>query len=416
MKPALLFITAVLVALTAAAEELPPVSLADLLREAAAKNPDAEAARLRWEASRLAVPAAKAWDDPMLTLQSMNATSSGMPASQTGDFGYGLTQRIPFFGKKALAATVAEREAARAYEDYAGKLLDVADAVKSACYDLYLAQKTVALGRENQRSLDQTARAALARYAAGKASQGDVLRAQIETRKQAAELVTLERQRGDRVATINRLLGRKPDALLGHVPDFEPRRVALDEAALWGQALEHRPAIRAAKHGVGRGDAAIELAKKQRFPDIEVGVSVNQFSGDGNVRAANVQFGIPLPWWNRDKYDADIKREQANRSAAEQELAGLRNATMEEIHHLVTEAEAARRLIQFYRNGVLAQARLAVEASRAGYETGQTDFLSLLDSQRTLLNTHLDLHRALADHEKVLARIEQMIGQPLPKP
>jgi outer membrane protein TolC len=416
MKPALLFITAVLVALTTAAEEPPPVSLADLLREAAAKNPDAEAARLRWEASQLAVSAAKAWDDPMLTLQSMNATGSGMPASQTGDFGYGLTQRVPFFGKKALTATVAEREAARAYEDYAGKLLDVAAVVKSACYDLYLVQKTIVFVSENLRLLEQTARAALARYAAGKAPQGDALRAQIEVRKQTAALVTLERQRDDRVTTLNRLLGRKPGAPLGRVPDFEPRRVALDEPALWGLALEHRPAIRAAKHGVGRANAAIELAKRQRLPDIEVGLSVNQFSGDGNVRAANVQFGIPLPWWNRDKYNADIKREQASRSAAEQELAGLRNATMEEIHHLVTEAEAARRLIQLYRNGVLAQARLAVEASRAGYETGQTDFLSLLDSQRTLLNTHLDLHRALADHEKALARIEQMIGQPLPKP
>ncbi|MBI5396991.1 MAG: TolC family protein [Verrucomicrobia bacterium] len=415
MKSFPLLITVALAAL-AAAENPPPASLDDLLREAAAKNPEALAARNRWEAARETVLPAKAWDDPMLTLRSTNPTSRGMPAEQTGDFGYGLAQRIPFFGKKALAGTIAEREAARAYEDYLGKLLDVAAAVKGAYYELYYAQKALDFSRENLRLLEDITQVTLARYGVGKAAQADVLRAQIESRKLAAQIPILERKQADATAVINRLLARPPHALVGRAGDFEPRSTPLDEASLWGLALGARPAIRAAQLDVARGDAAVELAKKQRYPDIEVGVGVMQFSGDRGVRGADVEVGIPLPWWNSKKYDAGVRRERANRAAAQQDLVNLRNMTMEEIHHLVTEAESARRLIALYRGGVLAQTRLNVEANRASYQTGQTDFLTLLGSQQTLLNTHLDLHRALADHEKALARIEQMIGQPLPKP
>jgi outer membrane protein TolC len=415
MKSLPLLITVALAAL-AAAENPPPASLDDLLREAAAKNPEALAARHRWEAARETILPAKAWDDPMLTLRSTNPAARGMPADQTGDFGYGLAQRVPFFGKKALAGAIAERQAARAYEDFLGKLLDVAAAVKGAYYELYYAQKALDASRENLRLLQEITQVTLARYGVGKAAQADVLRAQIESRKLAVQIPVLQRKQTDAIAVLNRLLARPPHAPVGRVSDFEPRLMPLDEAHLWGLALEARPAIRAAQSDVARGDAAIALAKKQRYPDIEVGVGVMQFSGDSGVRGADVEVGIPLPWWNARKYDADIRRERANRAAAEQDLANVRHMTMEEIHHLVTEAESARRLIALYRGGLLAQTRLNVEANRASYQTARTDFLTLLGSQQTLLNTQLDLHRALADHEKALARIEQMIGQPLPKP
>jgi len=396
------------------AESPPLATLADLLREAAAKNPEAEAARHRWEAAQQAVTTAKAWDDPMLTLAGRVPSSQATPASMDGDIGYGLTQRIPFFGKKALAGTIAEREAARAYEDYMAKLLEIAAALKRAYYELYYAGKSIELNRETLRLLEEITQIALTRYGVGKAAQGDVLLAQIETRKLTAELAILERKREDSAATINRLLGRRPTAPLPVPAPFEPRRAPLDEPKLWGLALEAWPGIRAAQHDVARADTAIQLAERnKRYPDIELGGMVTHYTGDRDFRMAELQVAVPLPWWNKKKYDAEVRRERANRSAAEQDLVNLRNTTMEEIHHFVTQAETARRLVELYRGGVLTQARLNVDASRASYQTGQTDFLTLLSAQRTLLSTQLDFHRALADHEKALAEIERMIGQPL---
>jgi outer membrane protein TolC len=227
-------------------------------------------------------------------------------------------------------------------------------------------------------------------------------------------LAILERKREDSAATINRLLGHRPMAPLTAPTPFEPRLLPLDEPKLWGLALEARPAIRAAQHDLARGDAAIKLAERnKRYPDIEMGGMVTHYTGDRDFRMAELQVAIPLPWWNRKKYDAEVHRERANRSAVEQDLVNLRNATMEEVHHFVTQAETARRLVELYRGGVLTQARLNVDASRASYQTGQSDFLTLLSAQRTLLSTQLDYHRAMADHEKALAEIERMIGQPL---
>ena len=56
-----------------------------------------------------------------------------------------------------------------------------------------------------------------------------------------------------------------------------------------------------------------------------------------------------------------------------------------------------------------------MEAASAGYRTGKTDFLTFLDSQRTLLKFRLEEHRALRDFRRHLAKLEQLAGRTLPK-
>jgi hypothetical protein len=49
----------------------------------------------------------------------------------------------------------------------------------------------------------------------------------------------------------------------------------------------------------------------------------------------------------------------------------------------------------------------------AGYGVGKVDFLTLLDNVLKLQQDELDLHRQTTDHEIALAKIEEVIGQPL---
>jgi outer membrane protein TolC len=76
-------------------------------------------------------------------------------------------------------------------------------------------------------------------------------------------------------------------------------------------------------------------------------------------------------------------------------------------------AKRAERLVKLIGKAIIPQASLALESSIAGYGVGKVNFLTMLDNVLNLQQDELDLHRQKTDHEIALAKIEEVIGQPL---
>ncbi len=66
-----------------------------------------------------------------------------------------------------------------------------------------------------------------------------------------------------------------------------------------------------------------------------------------------------------------------------------------------------------YRTTVVPQAEQSVEAARAGYRTGRTSFLDLIEADRALREFQLAYWRALVDRETRLAELAQVLGTEL---
>jgi DNA repair exonuclease SbcCD ATPase subunit len=62
---------------------------------------------------------------------------------------------------------------------------------------------------------------------------------------------------------------------------------------------------------------------------------------------------------------------------------------------------------------LLPQAELAFESALAGYETGRVDFATVLDAQRQIRRTRLELIRNRAEQQMRLADIERLVGEDL---
>jgi outer membrane protein TolC len=56
------------------------------------------------------------------------------------------------------------------------------------------------------------------------------------------------------------------------------------------------------------------------------------------------------------------------------------------------------------------QSTLALDSSVAGYETGKVDFLDLITNFTTVLDYELNYYQQLVNHEKALARLEELTG------
>jgi cobalt-zinc-cadmium efflux system outer membrane protein len=71
--------------------------------------------------------------------------------------------------------------------------------------------------------------------------------------------------------------------------------------------------------------------------------------------------------------------------------------------------------VTLYRDALIPKVRQTLEVTQRAFETGQADFLSLIDAQRTLLEFSLTYERAVADHAQRLAEMEMLAGKELAK-
>ena len=377
------------------------LELRSLVREAMENNPDIRAAQQRWVAAKAVIPQVKTLPDPLINLGYDQVEERGMT--------YGFSQEIPFPGKLRLRGEVATREAERVEQEYLAVPLRIIARLKEAFYDLAFVHRSIETVEKNRRVLLDFAQTAEARYAVGRGVQQDIFRAQTEVSRLLGRLATLEQRKASLQAEINRLLNRPPAAPLGIPQPLQMRplqRPLEDFTVLVEQAS---PLLQAQYKSVERGDQNIALARREFLPDFSVsagGVRNETLKKNGY----QVMLGIKVPLYYATKQREAVREALANREAAVQDAHAVRQELLFRIQDNVVQAQRAEKLIALFTDAILPQARLTLESAQAGYAVGKVDFLTLLSSLLTLQDNELELHGEITEHEKALARLEEVIG------
>jgi len=136
-------------------------------------------------------------------------------------------------------------------------------------------------------------------------------------------------------------------------------------------------------------------------------------SGSTNRNGYMAELSFNLPWLNRSKHDADILEAQSQVNVERAELAAQKAMVLQEIQEALIRATTAARLVEIYRDTLRPEAQITLRAASAAYQTDQTDFLNLIDSQNTALDVEYSYYRALAEFDSRVADIERAIGSPL---
>jgi outer membrane protein TolC len=388
------------------------LTLPALIQEALARNPEIQATRRQWEAAAQRVPQAGSLDDPALSVQWWNVPES-FDLGQAANTIIGLSQKFPFPGKLALKGEIARRSAEMAEQALRAKERELIARVKRAYYDLFLAQKAIQIHHEQIDLMTQFLDVALAKFRTGTGSQVDVLKAQVELSTLHQELPVLEQRRETAQANLNTLMNRDPRFPLG-LPQ-EPRAVRFDKDLdeLFQMAVEARPELKAAGLAVRRTEQTHALAHREYYPDVTVAVQRFQNVRDPDGFGAVMSINLPFAFWTQPKYDAAIHEAEAAIATARADLHTLENLTRFQIRDLLAKIRAGWEVAVLYRTTVLPQAEQSVEAARAGYRTGRTSFLDLIEADRAWRDFQLAYYRALVDREERLAELEQVVGAEL---
>lgn len=399
----------------ARAEESAATPLATLVAEAAASNPEVQAAEHGWRAAAEMPKEARALPETQLSLQELSVGSprpfAGFNNSDFAYVGVGVSQDLLYPGKRALRGTVAAHKAESLHEDASAARRRVVEALKLAYYRLAYIQQTLGILDSNDRLLGQLEQVVESRYGVGQGTQQDVLRAQLQHTKLLQEVAMRHQEEGQLQAQLKQTLNRpqtSPDIV---AEPLAPTVLQRSDADLLRQAAEQNPDLRARRESLRGRQAQVELAHREFRPDFNVQAMV-QHTGSQFRDYYMATFGIRLP--NRGRRVAELAEAEEERARAEQELQGGVQRVDSEIMQQLALLRGSEERLKIYGEGLIPQAGATFQAGVAAYESNRQDFETLLGNFLEVLNLNLERRRELADHESTLARLERLTGVTLP--
>jgi outer membrane protein TolC len=389
-----------------------------LLGYAREHHPEFAALRAEADAAAARVAPAAALPDPMFgvelrdfTNEARNGSANLLPA-RVGATRYTLTQNLPWFGKRELRRDIAAAGADAAHGQASAGWVDLAWAIKQTYALHHLQTASLRYGRENLELLGQLERIAQARYANGLAPQQDVIRAQTERTALQGELAQRAGDDDQLAARLRSLLGQPANLRLLPPERLRPLPSAarLDPAALEASLVARNPRLAAESARIAAAEKSRELAYKERYPDVNVGVAAMQ---QGNrVASYDLMFEINIPL-QRDRRRAQEREAERMLDAAKHRNAAALNQVRADLAESLAGLRAAERIEELASGSLLPQAELTLQAALAGYETGKVDFAAVLDAQRQIRKAKEDLVKARATQRMRLADIERAIGEDL---
>ena len=386
----------------------PTLTLTGAIQQALHANLELVALRADYEAARAAVPEARFLDAPMLQTQIWGWPVTTLNPTRTDMYMFMAEQELPGRGKRAAREMVAGREAGMSQAQIAVRANEIVNDVKQAYVELLLARATSALYDQQMPVLRQMADAATLRYASGHTGQHDTVKSVVELgRLQADAIEWRERARTAeaRLATLLGDLSGEPlpplaaaDAVVTSIVDAE------------ATAVERHPDVLLASAVVAREEAELARLRGERKPDFVVGGGYMLQPGGAGAWTAQAGITWPNAPWSRGKLNTEIDAQERRLVAARTHRDAVVSSVRRSVREATVRLEAARERAQLLETNVIPHAQHDFDVARTAYAAGRAEFADLLESQRALLSTRMDVAMARAEVQRVIAEFDMAVG------
>jgi cobalt-zinc-cadmium efflux system outer membrane protein len=393
-----------------AASPAAPLTLADAVRAAVARSPEADALAATVAAARARAPIARELMPPMFEAQAWQwPLDTANP--QDVQWMFGIEQQFPGRGKRDARGARVEAEARLMANEIRAVRRAAATDTARAYLDLRVAREELATLESARALVRQSVDASEARYAAGQSPQADMLAGIVELARLAQEDVTArERERLAR-STLNVLLGRDPDEPVGPVEEAVAERGAPKLADVEARLREHHPEMTALDRAREVASADLAIARQSTAPDYLVSAGYMTMP---SMRDA-VQFKVGVSWPQAPWVKQRAKKEAAAAAAAATAADARRPLVAQRLRLMAQDAtiraEAAAERASVIATSIVPPAEHALEVARVAYLADRGEFMPVIDAQRVLLDARLEIRRALGDRDRALADLAVLLGE-----
>ena len=420
---------------TASFAELPwwqvfhDTQLQELIRTALKQNYDLQLAVERVSAARAQVGIVRSNEFPMVSL---DPTFSGGKTEQNiksnifslaGD----VVFQVDLFGRYRRATEAARAQLLANQDAQQTVILTLVSDVASDYFFLRDLDLQLEITKETVRTQEDSVKLTKLRLQHGVATTLDVLQARQVLDVANAQIPDLERQIGQTEDALNILLGKYPD----NVPRGMPLGIETPEGWTWSeslppqlptglpsQLLERRPDIHQAEENLVAANANIGVAKAMFFPQISL-------LGSGGAAFGHSQFdgsNIPAPL-GVGTYAAALSQPIFEGGALRN---NLRYAKSQERQALIGYEQSIQRAFGDVSDALIGYDKYhkvrerqeqsvkdlqeSVNVSLMRYRGGTSNYLDVLDSQRSLFNAELTLAQARNNEYQSLVQLYKALG------
>ena len=361
---------------------------------------------------------AGSWMDPTLKFGMMNVPIESWLFTQEPMTGkqVSLMQKIPFPGKLGARSAAASYEVMASKEERLELEGMLIRHVKEDYFNLFLADKSIGINKENIGLLKSFVAIAETRYSVGRGIQQDVLKAQVSLSKFEERLINLNFDRTKIVARLNTLMNRPPETAIIISGTLSKTGNILSESELMAMVEENRPLLKAIKHRIKSREKMVKYSRKLFLPDLSVEVAYTQrdeLTGGNMGKGAdflsvNVGFSLPIKPGNRQS--SKIEEFKASVRIAEESYKDVLNKVKRDIEINYADIDKGNELLELYDTRLLPQASQSLNSALSGYQVDKVDFITLLNNQITLFEHQINYYKILSNYEKSIARLEATVG------
>ncbi|CAN5389848.1 efflux transporter outer membrane subunit [soil metagenome] len=341
-------------------------------------------------------------------------TTSGSDSTQLS-LGLDASWQTDIFG--GLRRTVEASRAAEASSrfDLEAVRTSVAGEVATNYLNARLAQARLGIARDTLRTQDDNLQIAGWRVQAGLVSSLDVEQARVQRAQTAASIPLLQTGFVNAVNRLGILTGQAPGALRGEMAAAAPIPKGPDKVAVGipADTLRQRPDVRSAERQLAAATARIGVAKAQLYPALAITGNMNTAAaavGDlGDLLTGAVFAGITQTIFDAGRNRSNVRSASAGADLAFATYKRTVLSGLEEVENAIQAIDSARAR-QVELAVALDAATNAATYARSQYQAGLTDFLTLLQSEQSLLSARDALASAYADQSLALVRLYLALG------
>jgi NodT family efflux transporter outer membrane factor (OMF) lipoprotein len=236
---------------------------------------------------------------------------------------------------------------------------------------------------------------------AGQATERDVAQAEALLDSTRASLPSLDSGRQAAVHRVGVLLGLEPEALAGELSSSKPLPLTPPEVpvGLPSDLLKRRPDIRRAEAQLAAATARVGQAKADYFPKLSLTGSAGREATElhaltlGLSNVFSIGPSISLPIFTGGRIRSNVAAQIARLKQAQTTYESTVLTALEETDNALVNFDNERQR-QNRLHEVVRASQTALDLAQIQYEAGLADFLTVLDSERTLAGNEDQLEQS----------------------
>jgi NodT family efflux transporter outer membrane factor (OMF) lipoprotein len=395
-------------------------ALTHLIDLALASSPDLRTAQAKLREARARTGVADAARYPSITnsLSGKRSESAGAGvATDSYSLGFDASWEIDVFGGTRRSVEAAQATQQAAEESVRDAQITLAAEVARNYLDLRTQQTRLQIARDNLVSQGDTTQLTRWRLQAGLVTELDAAQARSTLEQSRARIPTLE---SAVEADINKL------AVLAGLPRSEieagvgeAMRIPATPAELGvmipADTLRQRPDVRAAERRLAAQTANIGVATAAQYPSLKLSgnVGLAALTTDALLRpeaaSSSLLAGLTTPIFDAGRIRQNIAIQNA---LQEQTLIAYEKSVSQALADVESALVALAKSRERLQSLVAAtdSARLAAQIAQHRYAAGLIDFLTVQDTQRTLLSVEDSRASAEGDQAAALVQLYKSLG------